>query len=172
MQSKRQILFPTENYLLRSLQASIDALDEKALYSRETTTLRDCYLDLRSFPEDHRIHPATLLDIWVERYNLDEDGITAMAIFLELSSQNLVNLALARYNWLQFRLATVLCLLLHITWNQTRKMLSQDKQRSNRVRQSHVHICWLSVCVHQYLMCWSHENSFPPSKLFWRKLLQ
>ncbi|XP_049384769.1 probable disease resistance protein At5g66900 [Solanum stenotomum] len=96
MQSKRQILFPTENDLLRSLQASIDALDEKALYSRETTTLRDCYLDLGSFPEDHRIHPATLLDMWVERYNLDEDGITAMAIFLELSSQNLVNLALAR----------------------------------------------------------------------------
>ncbi|KAH0719635.1 hypothetical protein KY285_015666 [Solanum tuberosum] len=96
MQSKRQILFPTENDLLRSLQASIDALDEKALYSRETTTLRDCYLDLGSFPEDHRIHPAALLDMWVERYNLDEDGITAMAIFVELSSQNLVNLALAR----------------------------------------------------------------------------
>ncbi|XP_004232056.1 probable disease resistance protein At5g66900 [Solanum lycopersicum] len=96
MQSKRQILFPTENDLLRSLQASIDALDEKVLYSRETTTLRDCYLDLGSFPEDQRIHPAALLDMWVERYNLDEDGITAMAIFLELSSQNLVNLALAR----------------------------------------------------------------------------
>ncbi|XP_006338225.1 probable disease resistance protein At5g66910 isoform X1 [Solanum tuberosum] len=76
--------------------SSPDALDEKALYSRETITLRDCYLDLGSFPEDHRIHPATLLDMWVERYNIDEDGITAMAIFLELSSQNLVNLALAR----------------------------------------------------------------------------
>ncbi|XP_006338226.1 probable disease resistance protein At5g66900 isoform X2 [Solanum tuberosum] len=76
--------------------SSPDALDEKALYSRESTTLRDCYLDLGSFPEDHRIHPAALLDMWVERYNLDEDGITAMAIFVELSSQNLVNLALAR----------------------------------------------------------------------------
>lgn len=96
MQSKRQILFPTENDLLRSLQASIDALDEKALYSRDTTTLRDCYLDIGSFPEDQRIHPATLLDIWMDRYNLDEDGLTAMAIFFELSSQNLVNLALAR----------------------------------------------------------------------------
>ncbi|XP_060191680.1 probable disease resistance protein At5g66900 [Lycium barbarum] len=97
MQSKRQILFPTENDLLRSLQASIDALDEKVLYSsRETTTLRDCYLDLGSFPEDQRIHPAALLDMWVERYNLDEDGMNAMAIFFELSSQNLVNLALAR----------------------------------------------------------------------------
>ncbi|PHT56936.1 hypothetical protein CQW23_05422 [Capsicum baccatum] len=96
MQSKREILFPTENDLLRSLQASIDALDEKVLYSRETTTLRDCYLDLGSFPEDQRIHPAALLDIWVERYNLGEDGRTAMTIFFELSSQNLVNLALAR----------------------------------------------------------------------------
>ncbi|KAJ8546131.1 hypothetical protein K7X08_018714 [Anisodus acutangulus] len=95
-QSKRQILFPTENDLLRSLQASIDALDEKVLYSRDTTTLRDCYLDLGSFPEDQRIHPAALLDMWVERYNLDEHGMTAMAIFFELSSQNLVNLALAR----------------------------------------------------------------------------
>ncbi|MCD7459154.1 hypothetical protein HAX54_040223 [Datura stramonium] len=96
MQSKRQILFPTENDLLRSLQASIDALDEKVLFSRETTTLRDCYLDLGLFPEDQRIHPAALLDMWVERYKLDEDGMTAMAIFFELSSQNLVNLALAR----------------------------------------------------------------------------
>ncbi|KAK4712246.1 hypothetical protein R3W88_006759 [Solanum pinnatisectum] len=96
MQSKRQIFFPTENDLLRSLQTSIDALDKGALHSRETTILRDCYLDLGSFPEDQRIHPAALLDMWVERYNLDEDGITAMAIFLELSSQNLVNLALAR----------------------------------------------------------------------------
>ncbi|KAJ8567226.1 hypothetical protein K7X08_019434 [Anisodus acutangulus] len=96
MQSERQILFPTENDLLRSLQASINALDEKVLYSRDRTTLRDCYLDLGSFPEDHRIHPDALLDMWVERYNLDEDGMTAMAIFFELSSQNLVNLALAR----------------------------------------------------------------------------
>ncbi|XP_059293714.1 probable disease resistance protein At5g66900 isoform X2 [Lycium ferocissimum] len=92
MQSKRQILFPTENDLLRSLQASIDALDENVHCNR----LRDCYLDLGSFPEDQRIHPAALLDMWVERYNLDEDGMKAMAIFFELSSQNLVNLALAR----------------------------------------------------------------------------
>ncbi|KAM3363558.1 putative disease resistance protein [Capsicum galapagoense] len=95
-QSKRRILFPTENDLLRTLQASIDALDEKVLYSRETSTLRDCYLDLGSFPEDQRIHPAALLDMWVERYNLDEDGMKAMTIFLELSSQNLVNVAFAR----------------------------------------------------------------------------
>ncbi|XP_060194784.1 probable disease resistance protein At5g66900 isoform X2 [Lycium barbarum] len=92
MQSKRQILFPTENDLLRSLQASIDTLDEKVHCNR----LRDCYLDLGSFPEDQRIHPAALLDMWVERYNLDEDGMKAMAIFFEFSSQNLVNLALAR----------------------------------------------------------------------------
>lgn len=96
LQSKRQILFPTENDLLRSLQTSIDALDEKVLYNGEKTTLRDCYLDLGSFPEDQRIHPAALLDMWVERYNLNEDGMIAMAIFFELSSQNLVNLALAR----------------------------------------------------------------------------
>ncbi|OIS97841.1 PREDICTED: probable disease resistance protein At5g66900 [Nicotiana attenuata] len=96
LQSKRQILFPTENDLLRTLRASIDALDEIDLYSSEATTLRDCYLDLGSFPEDHRIHASALLDMWVERYNLDEDGMKAMAIFFQLSSENLVNLALAR----------------------------------------------------------------------------
>ncbi|XP_009617577.1 probable disease resistance protein At5g66900 [Nicotiana tomentosiformis] len=96
LQSKRQILFPTENDLLRTLRASIDALDEIDLYSSDATTLRDCYLDLGSFPEDHRIHAAALLDMWVERYNLDEDGMKAMTIFFQLSSQNLVNLALAR----------------------------------------------------------------------------
>ncbi|XP_016469732.1 putative disease resistance protein At5g66900 [Nicotiana tabacum] len=96
LQSKRHILFPTENDLLRTLRTSIDALNEIDLYSSEATTLRDFYLDLGSFPEDHRIHAAALLDMWVERYNLDEDGMKAMAIFFQLSSQNLVNLALAR----------------------------------------------------------------------------
>lgn len=117
LQSKRQILFPTENDLLRTLQASIDALDEIDLYSSDATTLRDCYLDLGSFPEDHRIHAAALLDMWVERYNLDEDGMKAMAIFFQLSSQNLVNLALARYHFCLETLLYLLLLRVITAWN-------------------------------------------------------
>lgn len=53
-------------------------------------------MDLGSFPEDQRIHATTLLDMWVELYNLDEDGMSALGILFELCSQNVVNLALAR----------------------------------------------------------------------------
>ncbi|XP_019176393.1 PREDICTED: probable disease resistance protein At5g66900 [Ipomoea nil] len=86
-QSKGQILFPLGSDLLDCLQPSIDALNE---------ILKDCYQDLGLFLEDQRIPVAVLLDMWEERYNLDDDGFSAFNILLHLASYNLVDLALRR----------------------------------------------------------------------------
>ncbi|GAV88471.1 NB-ARC domain-containing protein/RPW8 domain-containing protein [Cephalotus follicularis] len=73
--------------LLNCLKSSLEALDSK---------LKECYMDLGSFPEDQRIPAAALIDMWVELYNLDEDGVRAMANLHKLSEQNLLNLVLTR----------------------------------------------------------------------------
>ena len=54
-------------------------------------------MDLASFPEDQRIHAAALIDMWAELYELDEDGILAIANLQELTTRNLANLVMARY---------------------------------------------------------------------------
>ena len=51
-------------------------------------------MDLGSFPEDQRLPVAAL---WVELYELDEDGIHAIANLQELTTRNLASLVMARY---------------------------------------------------------------------------
>ena len=67
--------------LLRSLETSIDSLDEEA---------RECFLDLGSFPEDRRISGDAILDIWV--YVRKMEWHDAFVILLELASRNILNL--------------------------------------------------------------------------------
>nr|GLL26486.1 probable disease resistance protein At5g66900 [Ipomoea trifida] len=86
-QSKGQILFTSDRDLLDCLQPSIDALDENS---------KECYKDLGVFLEDQRIPAAVLLDIWVELYNLDEDGFETYDILFKLAARNLVDLAFRR----------------------------------------------------------------------------
>ncbi|GMI66000.1 N REQUIREMENT GENE 1.1 [Hibiscus trionum] len=74
--------------LLAHLQSSLDTLDSQA-------EIKDCYLDLGSFPEDHRIPATALIDMWVEQYELDGDD-DAIDNLHELSDRNLVNLAVMR----------------------------------------------------------------------------
>ncbi|KAK6924098.1 NB-ARC [Dillenia turbinata] len=69
-----------EGYLLDCLASSIEFLDD---------IVKDCFLDLGSFPEDQKISASTLLDIWVEVYGLDEDDVYVN--LLELSARNLLN---------------------------------------------------------------------------------
>ncbi|KAM7507038.1 hypothetical protein LguiA_017491 [Lonicera macranthoides] len=71
--------------LLMPLQTSLDALDEKPI-------AKECYLDLGSFPEDQKIVATVLMDMWVELYGQDEEGMDALENLLELSIRNLVNL--------------------------------------------------------------------------------
>ncbi|KAE7999554.1 hypothetical protein FH972_003970 [Carpinus fangiana] len=74
--------------LLECLQKSLDFLDDKVI--------KKCFLDLGLFPEDQRIPVAALIDMWAELYELDEDGIDAVANLHELTSRNLANLVVAR----------------------------------------------------------------------------
>ncbi|XP_028092754.1 probable disease resistance protein At5g66900 isoform X1 [Camellia sinensis] len=71
--------------ILNRLQTTLDDLDVK---------IKECYLDLASFPEDQRIPAMALVDMWVELYNLDE--VSAFANIHELSDRNLLNLVPTR----------------------------------------------------------------------------
>ncbi|XAR57825.1 hypothetical protein NMG60_11026103 [Bertholletia excelsa] len=83
--SEGESIFDSNNKLLNCLLISLKHLNEKK---------KECYLDLASFPEDQRISATALVDMWVEMYNLDEDG--AIDILIELSNRNLVNLVHTR----------------------------------------------------------------------------
>eukprot|EP00253_Pinus_taeda_P020070 PITA_20070 len=76
---------PISNYhkqrLLICLQTSIDVLDQE---------VRECFLDLGSFPEDRKISVDALLDIWV--YVRKMEWKDALVTLLELASRNLLNL--------------------------------------------------------------------------------
>ncbi|KAL4581813.1 hypothetical protein LXL04_006343 [Taraxacum kok-saghyz] len=87
--SEGQSVFQLSSRLLVSLQSSVDALEDLGI-------VKECFLDLGSFPEDERIPASTLMDIWVELYDLDEEGMYTTEYLLELSSRNLLNLVLTR----------------------------------------------------------------------------
>ncbi|XP_059074885.1 probable disease resistance protein At4g33300 [Cryptomeria japonica] len=67
--------------LLECLGTSVDRLDD---------VVKECFLDMGSFPEDTKICANALLDIWVYFRNLEWQD--AFAILLELASRNLLNL--------------------------------------------------------------------------------
>ncbi|CAK7347608.1 unnamed protein product [Dovyalis caffra] len=52
--------------------------------------VRECFLDLGSFPEDKKIPLDVLINMWVEIHDLDEEE--AFAILVELSDKNLLTL--------------------------------------------------------------------------------
>lgn len=70
-----------ESELLNRMKLSIDYLSEK---------VRNCFLDLGSFPEDKKIPLDVLINIWTELHDIDKEE--AFAILLELSTKNLVTL--------------------------------------------------------------------------------
>ena len=75
--------------LLNSLQKSLDTLDNKVI-------LKECFIDLCSFPEDQRIPVNSLVDMWMELYNLDEEAY-AVAKLQELCNRNLADLVVTRH---------------------------------------------------------------------------
>nr|XP_043634096.1 probable disease resistance protein At5g66900 [Erigeron canadensis] len=83
--SDGQSIMESHKHLLHRLQTSIDALDE-------FPDVKECFLDLGSFPEDDKIAETALLDMWVELYGLDNEGMYASENLLNLSLRNLVNL--------------------------------------------------------------------------------
>ena len=56
-----------------------------------TPETKECFFDLASFPEDHKIPICTLIDIWTELYNPDAE-VEAKASLQELSDRSLLDL--------------------------------------------------------------------------------
>lgn len=75
--------------LLGCLKKSLDFVDDEVI--------KKCFLDLGLFPEDQRIPVAALIDMWAELYELDQEGIDAIAKLHEITSRNLASLVVARY---------------------------------------------------------------------------
>ncbi|CAN1194255.1 Probable disease resistance protein At4g33300 [Linum perenne] len=70
-----------ENKLLNRMAISVQFLPRK---------VRECFLDLGSFPEDNKIPLDVLINMWVEIHDVDEEE--AFAILVELADKNLLTL--------------------------------------------------------------------------------
>ncbi|KAK8552500.1 hypothetical protein V6N13_120897 [Hibiscus sabdariffa] len=70
-----------ENKLFERMAISVDYLNKK---------VKECFLDLGSFPEDKKIPLDVLINMWVEIRSIDEED--AFAILVELSDKNLLTL--------------------------------------------------------------------------------
>ncbi|KAL6220459.1 hypothetical protein ACLB2K_008215 [Fragaria x ananassa] len=88
--SKGSSILDSETELLLRLQSSIVVSD------KEMAIIRDCFLDLGSFPEDQRIPVTALIDMWTELYEqLDEDTL-CVAYLQRLTNRSLANLVVTR----------------------------------------------------------------------------
>ncbi|KAH9608121.1 hypothetical protein KSS87_021127 [Heliosperma pusillum] len=67
--------------LLKRMETSISYLPEK---------VKECFLDLATFPEDSKIPLDVLINMWVEVHDIDE--AEAFAILVELSEKHLLTL--------------------------------------------------------------------------------
>ncbi|KAM1174747.1 hypothetical protein FF1_027276 [Malus domestica] len=87
--SKGFSILDSETELLLCLERSLGALD------KEMAAIKECFLDLGSFPEDQRIPAAALIDIWAELHDVDTD-IECIANLYELTKRSLANLLVTR----------------------------------------------------------------------------
>lgn len=70
-----------ESKLLERMAISVEHLNDK---------VRECFLDLGSFPEDKKIPLDVLINMWTELHDLDAED--AFTILLELSEKNLLTI--------------------------------------------------------------------------------
>ncbi|KAJ6740259.1 RESISTANCE PROTEIN ADR1 putative-RELATED [Salix purpurea] len=66
------------------LHQSLEVLDNNL-------KVKECYMDLISFPEGHWIPATALIDMWVELRDLDESGVDSVARLHDLDALSLVN---------------------------------------------------------------------------------
>ncbi|CBI23290.3 unnamed protein product, partial [Vitis vinifera] len=88
--SEGESIVNSEDELRNCLQSSLDALDDKDIM------LKECFMDLGSFPEDQKIPATALIDMWAELHKLDKGGIYAISNLHKLCSRNLLNLVVTR----------------------------------------------------------------------------
>lgn len=87
--SKGGQIFESNTHLHNCLKRSLEVLDDKGI-------VKECYMDLGSFPEGQWIPATALIDMWAELYELDEDGMDSIAKLHELDNLNLVTLEVRR----------------------------------------------------------------------------
>ena len=87
--SKAVSILSDYDKILDCLQSSVEALNDNV-------AAKECFMDLGSFPEDQRIPATTLIDMWAELYNLDDDD--AIANLHNLSEMNLIEILVTRYD--------------------------------------------------------------------------
>ncbi|KAI5319374.1 hypothetical protein L3X38_039082 [Prunus dulcis] len=87
--SEGSSMLDSEVELLDRLQSSLDALDKL------NPVIKKCFMDLCSFPGNHKIPADTLIDIWAELYELGDD-IMCISNLYELSTRSLANLVIPR----------------------------------------------------------------------------
>src|ERR1044072_362513 len=80
---KNQPIFKSNNDILKHLQKSLDLLE-----GEPSNKEKECFMDLGLFPEDQRIRVPSLIDMWAELYELDEDGKKAMTMIHHLKNNN------------------------------------------------------------------------------------
>ncbi|KAJ9691626.1 hypothetical protein PVL29_013733 [Vitis rotundifolia] len=85
--SEGQSILESGEGLLDCLQSSLASLNVK---------LKECFMDLGSFPEDKKIPVTALIDMWAELYKLDTNGVHAISRLIKLSLQNLLKLVVTR----------------------------------------------------------------------------
>ena len=88
--SEGHSILDSEEDLLDCLQSSLASMKAK---------LKDCFMDLGSFPDDKKISIIALIDMWAELYKLDDNGVHAISNLHKLCLQNLLNLVVTRYVW-------------------------------------------------------------------------
>lgn len=90
--SENSSVLSFEDKLLACLKSSLDFLGERDV------KLKECFMDLASFPEDTRIPATALIDMWTELHGLKESH--AAANLFELHHWNMANVVVTRYDGL------------------------------------------------------------------------
>ncbi|PRQ47860.1 putative powdery mildew resistance protein, RPW8 [Rosa chinensis] len=93
--SKHSSILDSETELLLRLQTSLD------VSNKEMSMVKECFLDLGSFPEDQRIPVAALIDIWTESYDSLDQDILCVANLHQITNRSLANLVVTRKDKLQ-----------------------------------------------------------------------
>lgn len=89
--SKSDSIIDSETEVLLRLKSSLDALNE------QEAIIKECFVDLGSFPEGQRIPVVALIDMWAELHEGLGKDVLAVANLQELTSQSLADLVVTRY---------------------------------------------------------------------------
>ncbi|XP_050381653.1 probable disease resistance protein At5g66900 isoform X1 [Argentina anserina] len=88
--SKSDSIVDAETDMLLLLKSSLDALDENE------AIIKECFVDLASFPEGRRISLVALIDMWAELHDGLVKDVLAVANLLEFTGRSLADLVVTR----------------------------------------------------------------------------